>query len=320
MACWRWSNFLEASSGGKPILHINLDESSLKMHIPARPGLVVEPCSKRRRQLLQEGQGPSLQTRRSAVTLLAMICDDPAVQPRLPQLVIANERLMSSSDFEKVAGRCQGNVVMVRRTSSWVTSSYMVEVVKMLAGYIQPEVKSRHVILHLDTCPAHTHRDVLKECASSGLHVHFVPLLTTAYLQPLDVLAFSKLKGWAAREIEVQRVQSPTGLLERSEVLDIYRRAVQAIISHGNWCKAFDMCGLRGQAGLSKRLMARLRVSEAPVVGSQLPSLQDLIVSFPAGVTVPIEELFELVVKQSTARPTVTLRLPASARLPRAVE
>lgn len=30
---------------GKPVLHVNLDETSLKLHVPPRAGLVFEPCA-----------------------------------------------------------------------------------------------------------------------------------------------------------------------------------------------------------------------------------------------------------------------------------
>lgn len=286
------------------------------MHVGPRPGFVVEPCPKRRRQLLCEGQGPNLGTRRAAATLIAFICDDQLVQAHLPQIFVTNERLMKMADFDEIAGRCQGNISMIRRPSAWVTASFMVEVVKELARCIEAELRDRHVILHLDTCPAHTHVDVLKACTAVGLHVHFVPALTTAWLQPLDVLAFAKVKGWAVCEMERQRVASASGLLTRQEVLDIYRKSVDEILCKGNWAKAFDLCGLRTQQGLSKRLLARLRYLEPPAVDSKLPSLSELVATFPAGATIPIAELFELAARASTPLPNVILRLPRRARLP----
>lgn len=318
-ACWRWSNFLSSApvAGGKPILRVNLDESSLKMHIAARPGFVVESNPKRRRQLLREGQGPNLGMRRAAATLIAFICDDDAVQAKLPQIFVTNDRLMSLADFAELADRCQGNVSMIRRSSAWVTAVFMTEVVKELARCIETELRVRHVILYLDTCPAHMHTAVLKACASVGLHVHFVPALTTAWLQPLDVLAFGKLKAWALCEMEQQRVASVDGLLTRPGVLGIYLKAVESILCQGSWTKAFDLCGLRSQRSLSKRLSARMRFTEPPVVDSNLPSLADLEAIFPAGATIPTEQLFELVVRASAPPPACVLRLPGRARLPR---
>lgn len=270
--------------------------------------------------MLVEGQGPSLGMRRAAATLIAFVCDDDAVQARLPQIIVASKHLVNAADFDEVARQCDGNVLMVRRDSAWVTASFMVEVVKVVARCLDAELMTRHVILHLDTCPAHTRPEVIKACSAVGLHVHFVPALTTAWLQPLDVLVFAKLKSWACREIEVQRVASETGLLTKMQVLDVYRRAVSAILHQGGWAKAFDLCGLRGQQGLSRRLLARLRLSENPVVDNAVPSLSDLAATFPAGAAIPIDELFELAVAAPRPPPLAVLRLPSAARLPKLVK
>lgn len=134
LACWRWSNFLESlNTEKKPVLRINVDESSLKMHVAMQPGLVVEPCAKRRRQMLREGQGADLGTRRAAVALIAFACDVGTLQPLLPQVVVCNERLMNIGDLEDVADQCGPTVWLVRRRSSWVNAEFMVTVIRLLA-------------------------------------------------------------------------------------------------------------------------------------------------------------------------------------------
>ena len=312
-ACWRWSNFL--SAGGKGILRVNLDESSLKMFMGGGPGLVAEPCPKRRRQLLREGKGPSLATRRAAATLIAFVCDDPDVQPRLPQVIVTNKHLMSEVAFDEISARCRGRVLMVRRDSAWVDTGFMVEIVRALAIAIRAELASRRVILHMDTCPVHSRQAVLKECSVAGLHVHFIPAATTAWLQPLDVAVFAKLKRWTVHELERLRLESTTGLLSHQDVLDTYRRAIETIVCQGSWGKAFDLCGLRGQERMSKQLMARLGFVDPPAVDASLPSLTDLVVTFPARMNIPIDDLFELPLRAATPQAPV-LRLLPRARLP----
>jgi hypothetical protein len=101
-----------------------MDESSLKLHVPARPGLVFEPSSKRRRQLLREGKGPDLRTRRSAVTLVAFVCDDSDLQQSLPQIIIVNEYTINKADLADISELCVGNVQLVRRQSTWVDAKF----------------------------------------------------------------------------------------------------------------------------------------------------------------------------------------------------
>lgn len=268
--------------------------------------------------MVREGQGPDLQTKRAAVTLVAMICDDARLQKVLPQIFVLNERIMSQADFNEVAGKCEDNVFMIRRKSSWVNADLMVQIIELLRKCLKSELVNRHTILRMDTCPAHMKPSVLRACADLGVHVHFVPALTTSWLQPLDVLAFAPLKSWISRDMEQRRLACESGILSKLDVLDLWRRAVDAVLRFREWGNAFDLCGLRGQGLLSKRLMARLRYSMPPVVANGLPSLGDLQATFPAGTNIPIDALFEAAMSKEVGPRRVMLRLPASATLPQA--
>lgn len=317
-ACWQWASFIAScNTGEEPVLRVNLDETSLKLHVPARPGLVFEPCPKRRRTLLRQGRGPDLKTRRAAVTLVAFACDDEEVQRILPQIFVVNEHVVTKADVAELADRCEGNVQIIRRKSAWVNAGFTATVVDTLADCLKEELRKRQVVLHMDTCPAHTHVDVLKACSRAGIFVHFVPASSTAWLQPLDVAIFSKFKGWVVREVERQRLASATGSLTRPQVLDIYRRGVVDVIQAQGWARAFEVTGLRGQDKLSSGLLSRLNASSPPMVSSELPSFADLQVIFPAGMDIPIEELFATALARTAVRGGSVLRLPQSARLPR---
>lgn len=315
-AFWRWSNFIDSlNSAGKPILRVNLDETSCKMHMVPQRGFVIEPNPKLRRQLLRCGQGADLGMRRSAFTLVAFACDDAEVQKKLPQVFIVNEHVATASDLVEMSERCPPNVLVLRRKSGWVNAALMEQIIKVLAHCIRSELSTHHVVLHMDTCPVHTHASVLEACSSKGLFVHFVPAGTTAWLQPLDVSAFSRLKGYIRKEMQQARLASRDGHVEKLEVLEICRRGVDEVLRSRGWSRAFQLCGLGGQGRLSKGLAARLCLQEAPAVGSELPSLADLQVIFPSRRVIPIDAIFQLALVRSL--PTMpVLSLPRSARLP----
>jgi hypothetical protein len=301
---------------GKPILRINFDESSVKMHVDPRLGLVAEPCPKRRRQLLREGQGPDLKTKRSAVTLIGFACNDARVQKLLPQVFVCNEHVVNFAEHSELVQRCGENVYMVRRKSSWVNAKFVASVLKLLAKSLESELPKYHTVLYMDTAPVHLHSSVLEVCSAAGILVHIIPASTTAWLQPLDVAVFASLKSWIAQEIEQKRLASADGVVSRFTVLDVSRRAVEAVVQQRGWEQAFAMCGLQGQEAVSKRLMARLGYETPPAVGSDLPNLCDLQATFPARSSIPIDGIFQTAVKAASP-PRVVLRVSAAARLPR---
>lgn len=315
-ACWQWSNFVASCCpDGKPVLRINLDETSLKLYVPARPGVVFERILKRRRQLLREGREPDLKTRRAAVSLIAIACDAKEVQPKLPHIFLVNERVVTKADVSGIASRCRGHVCILRRKSSWVDAKLMVVVINKLAAALEAELSTHRVVLHFDTCSAHLHPEVLKACSQFGIFAHVVAASMTGWLQPLDVAVFSKFKGWVVREVERQRLASATGSVSRPAVLDIYRQAVQAIIQQGDWGRAFDMTGLRSQTHLSKKLLDRLGLRLPPVIPSTLPNFEDFQVIFPTGKSIPIAEVLEVALARDLRMRL--LRLPSRAKLPR---
>ncbi len=295
------------------MLRVNLDETSLKFFVPPRPGLIVEPVPRKRRQLLLEAQGPDLKTKRSAVTLVAFACDSDAHQPILPQVLILGERVVSAGDAAEVSERCEGNVFAIRRKTAWVNAAMAVQLVELLAACLKDGLRSHRVVLYMDTCPAHTHVSVLRACSKAGFHPVFVPAGATSWLQPLDVAVFAKYKGWVAKEVERERLASASGHLSRLEVLQVYRRGIDAAIRCESWGRAFDLCGLRDPAAVSRRLLSRLGYSELPIVGEALPTVADLEAVLPSGASVPVEALFRTALLSST---TSVLRLPAAARLP----
>ena len=313
--CWRWANFVETlKTADQPVLHLNMDETSLKLHVPPRPGFVAEPCPKRRRRLLQGRGGPDLKTKRAAVTLAAFSCNDEKVQQQLPQILIVNERVVTKAEVADIRSRCRGNVLVTRRKSSWVNVSIMVEIVKVLATCLRTELKTHHVILHMDVCSVHTHEKVLRACSDVGLCVHFIPAATTSLLQPLDVAVFSKFKRWVAREVERQRLASATGQLTRAGTLEVWRQGVDEVIRERGWLRAFEQCGLQGQHGLSSSLASRLDFPSWSPVGNTMPTLANLQAVFPSGRNIPIELLFQTAVDKEKAKRAV--RIHPRARLP----
>ena len=90
-AVWQWFRFLVGQvPPTKKTLLLNLDETSIRFWYEPRQGLRV------RAKAEAGGRGPARQASRGqlrkAVTHVAIICDDTALQAQLPQVILMNER------------------------------------------------------------------------------------------------------------------------------------------------------------------------------------------------------------------------------------
>ena len=313
-AFFQWSNFVRDTHRPveKPLLLVNLDETSIPMFVKPSKGYVIFG-TQGRRAVLRRGPGPCLSLRRSSVSLVASVCDDPAIQRLLPQVFVTNEHVLTKADVAHLNGTCSRNVFFARRKSSWVNAGLLVEIVKLLAKCLGTVVQTHRVVLFVDALRAHLHSSVLKACAAAGLFVVVIPACTTAWLQPLDVCVFGRYKRWVRHELERKRLAAAGGKLDRVDVMDVYCRGLGVVVEANAWQHAFAVTGLKGQLDVSQELRLRLKWEVPPVIPAALPSLSDLQAIFPKGATIPLDDLFELFLRLE--RP-VPLRLRLRARLP----
>lgn len=314
-AFWQWSNFLDAcNTRSLPVLRINMDETCCKF-VPQEQKGIVMARGRRFKELVSQGRGSSLSARRSAVSYVAFVCDDERVQARLPQIIVSNDHVLNLRDFAVLRSVGGDRIRVLRRVSSWVNGSLLVEIIGMLARSIEAERRTHHVILSMDANPAHLCSGVVHACSRAGLHLMYVPAAMTGWLQPLDVVVFRKFKAWVRREVERQKLESAAGVLTNCEVVSIYIRGVEAIVARQGWQHAFELAGLGGQLNLSRRLQSRLRWEEVPAIPSTLPGLAELQAIYPRRHNIPIDDIFELPLAAARPRPQPIL-LPAAARLP----
>ena len=75
------------------VVHINLDETCVKL-CPCLPrGAVAVDGGSTKKEALEQEHEASLHARRSAMTFVCSVCDDTIVQRALPQVIIGNERV-----------------------------------------------------------------------------------------------------------------------------------------------------------------------------------------------------------------------------------
>ena len=312
-ACWKWSGFLQSCGDqDKPLLIINMDETSVKLCPQVRKGWIVAG-PEGLKSLRRRGPGLSLAERRSAITLVSFLADKPEYQHLLPHVFLSNMHILSEKEAQDLNETTPENTLFVRQTSGWVNFSILVDILKVLAIYLDGIMDTHRVVLCMDTYKSHLHVDVIRQCTDLGFLLHFIPASLTAWLQPLDVVVFKKYKDWIARETERSRVSSPTGRLSKVEVFRVCAAGVHAVMEGEPWGRAFELAGLRGQVGIAAELSKRLGFDGPVSVPPALPSAADLMAVYPRRLNIPVDDLFELPVRLSRARPQLVL--PKRARL-----
>ena len=123
-AVWQWyRSLLRVLPGTKEILRLNMDETSVAAFHGDAVGNIAK--WKKRWPAAEPIVWADRKKRRTAYTHCAFICDDPALQPRLPQLILANESTMKVADLRRIQEILPSNVFVKRLKSSWINHCQM---------------------------------------------------------------------------------------------------------------------------------------------------------------------------------------------------
>ena len=288
---WQFWNFSEEQLADSTVLRINLDETSCRLHYDQKRGLAV--CRQRglshakKKEIVQDVSRGKL---RGCFTLIAMICDDASLQPRMPQILLGNEHIFQQRVLEEIRPFLASNIHLWRRPSAWATRHTMVEVVQLLARALGAILGNRRVMTLLDACCIHMGIGFLRSCAKRGILVHYVPAKLTWLLQPLDTHAFARFKIFIGCEYRQEVMRS--GRCELSAMVQIVAHAVRRILQGVAWSSAFDGNGFgQRQSRVRKTVLAVLERDAAVRASFQLPSLGQFACMFPARTTLPLADL-----------------------------
>ena len=301
ISTWQWSNFLSSLATAKQqVVRINLDETCCPLCTEASKGAVAIGHNGSRKEAMMGEYRASLSARRSAVTLVASVCDDLEIQPLLPQVILGNERVLTRADAQKINAEPVARVYCLRKKSGWVNKEILTQIIELMGVALKPWQQTRYFLLCMDACPCHCSSQIARACNKAGLHLFYVAASMTSSLQPCDTHVFARFKRFLRAGMETLRLQSVTGGTQTSEVLQLISKAVQGVLNSRDWTEAFSQTGLRDQQRkVSKSLLRRLQWSEAPLISSTLPSLAQLQQVYPRNSIIPVADIFRLCTKPS---------------------
>eukprot|EP00438_Fugacium_kawagutii_P006369 Skav220756 [mRNA] locus=scaffold2521:29705:30751:+ [translate_table: standard] len=199
---WQWLSYVEhvvRQRDRRPVF-VNLDETSIPLHLPLNRGLVCKRAAKL-------GLCQQRPCKRGAVTLCAAITDASDIQPYLPQLVLGARAILSRGFVRGAQDRVSPRLLLKPCRSGWMTQASSCDYVEDIAAALDM-FDGVQGILVFDCCPAHLSTQLLQTLSEHSLLAVFVLTGTTALLQPLDVAAFRPPKNFLRRRACQKMVDS----------------------------------------------------------------------------------------------------------------
>jgi hypothetical protein len=243
------------TSGALPLV-VNADETGLRLAYGEERGNVSGCCG-----------GPALLTRaapsRGTLTNLVFVCNDSAVQLRLPQLILGNEHVLPRSALAELAAEVPDAVHVIRDKSGWMTVPLFVYALQRLARAIKELGETRPVILLLDCSRVHLHDRVWTEARRHNIGICIIPSCVTWLMQPCDTHVFRRYKAWIRREFGREQVSRASHHLQVQVLLRIVFAAKREVLEANSWDIAFSRDGYgREPQYISGRFRKALGVRE----------------------------------------------------------
>ena len=312
LAWLQWAKAVGQVDGKTP-LFVNMDETSVSYSFASKVlGLRVSkaalpPGKKRRKQKVAHADN------RAHISFLAFLTHLTDVQPKLPQIFLASEKLVPKKLLQELSPHIPENYHFITGKSSWNSHAMMRKAICLLAKSLAPYMATHQVILILDVARCHYHQTISVLATSKGIRLLYVPGKLTWLLQPADTHCFSRLKALLRKKWVELRSQSSTGMISHKEWLCAVMSLVPPLLNGVKWESAFKAAGLLN-AKLSSRVMGHLGWEDQKQVPNALPCAEQLKVIFPGRTSLNTALLFKWSVPKAKAKAAGKAKAKAKAK------
>ena len=271
-----------------------MDETGCCLFYDAAKGVLAsEPIAleARRGRLTQKATRGET---RSTLSLVALLCEDTAVQAELPQYIIGNEHVLPAAVVTelRVTGALYPNVRLLRRKSAWVNDAVLAMIAKHWGEVLSRHRAERQPILLVDSCNAHLGRKFLAACARAKIWVVCVPARLTWLMQPADTHCFALLKAWLRKAFHEALLANEDGQVFVKEMVLHLNMAIRKVLQGRQWKGAFVSNGYApGQRQVRAKILELLEWDTTPSVSSALPAFDEFQSLFPRRREAPLREL-----------------------------
>ena len=248
LAFLQWTHWLFANVHihHKPIV-LNMDETSIARAAIGKRGYVLKRGCERDAIGLERF---STREARGNCTLVAVIAEDPELQPHCKQILLTRDASLDAATKRHLRA-LDSPLEWMPGTSGWTNTDSLCKILTSIRRPFSTNFPERPIVLYLDSAAQHASKRVLAHANRLRVQLVFVPASLTWLLQPLDTHVFSLFKR---RMVSVQqqiRSDAADGRLPAVSWLRILDQAIRDVIQSRDWQRAFSGNGLLGcHAGL----------------------------------------------------------------------
>lgn len=276
---------------GKSVLLINLDETAIVWQEASHVGNIVlrkRPLGEARAACKGKGGSKEL---RSYLTHIGLVCNDTEIQPKLPQILLANRSTVQVGKFDAVRDTLGDNMEVWVARSAWVNSDILCLVLRRLATVLAEVAPDKQIILQLDCFRAHFARTVMELAASLNIWLVYIPSKLTPLLQTCDTHVFSRFKNHIRTSVCRCRADAEEGTLSVEAWIKCICLSIRHIMNGNSWAASFSQNGYPFVHGSLGQHIRKHIPDLGTHVSHERPRLDDLKCIFPARSAVAYDVL-----------------------------
>ena len=298
---WQWFRFLQGQvPPGRPVLRLNLDETSVRFWYEPRKGLRRPRDEIPRVGFARKASRAQL---RKAFSHIAIICDDTSLQPYLPQVLLVNERTVSAELNRRWTSLPGCNAKLWRGKTAWISNKVFARIVRELGKVLRARAGGRQAILLLDAHQCHFSRCTLAACRDYDIWPVVIPARMTSLLQPLDTHVFSRFKMFLRTRLHQIMLTGANEDLTSEQVIDALLHAIKGVLQRHPWAPAFAKNGFGSTFEVRAHLLEVLAWQTPPVIDSELPAYTQFAHCFPRRCDIPFMQLLSGVLPRAARGP-----------------
>ena len=221
-------------------------------------------------------------------TTLSFICNVPAVQPLLPQVIFVAASMIRLGEWNDVCADLPNNVYVKRMPSSWNTAQQHLVILRLLKMILEPLMGEYQPIVFFDAAPVHLHIEILELMRELGLWYVVIPARLTWLLQPCDTHMFIRFKRFLKVHFQMEFGEYD-GRRSVVYMIQLVVRAIRHIIQGYDWSSSFENNGLTNQPErVSSFIKNQIETRDLPPLeGHDPPTLGDLRLCWPRNRPMP---------------------------------